>query len=296
MNFRTDLAIERQEYRKKEEMDGVLSSYRQENDVKITTIEIINDKGERLLSKPKGKYITLETGSLTQGSDMFSDALGILSQELKSLLPEKGSVLVAGLGNDEITPDALGPKVMSLLLATRHISSELSQTLGLGSLRSVAGIVPGVLGKTGIETVEIISGVVKKIKPVCVIAVDALASRNVSRLGTTVQMCDTGVSPGSGVGNRRKGINEKTLGVPVIAIGVPTVVDAVTMALDVFEKAGIDLKQQDMMQRLHEHKSMMVTPKEVDTLIDRAAHLIAMAINSALQPELSVQDIISIVG
>ena len=296
MNFRTDLAIERQEYRKKEEMDGVLSSYRQENDVKITTIEIINDKGERLLSKPKGKYITLETGSLTQGSDMFSDALGILSQELKSLLPEKGSVLVAGLGNDEITPDALGPKVMSLLLATRHISSELSQTLGLGSLRSVAGIVPGVLGKTGIETVEIISGVVKKIKPVCVIAVDALASRNISRLGTTVQMCDTGVSPGSGVGNRRKGINEKTLGVPVIAIGVPTVVDAVTMALDVFEKAGIDLKQQDMMQRLHEHKSMMVTPKEVDTLIDRAAHLIAMAINSALQPELSVQDIISIVG
>ncbi len=296
MNFRTDLAIERREYREKEELDGVLSSYRKEKDVKITTIEIINDMGEKLLSKPKGKYITLETKSLTQGSDMFSDALDILSCELKELLPKKGGVLVAGLGNEDITPDALGPKVMSLLLATRHISSELSETLGLGSLRSVAGIVPGVLGKTGIETVEIISGVVKKIKPACVIAVDALASRNVGRLGTTVQMCDTGVSPGSGVGNRRKGINEKTLGVPVIAIGVPTVVDAVTMALDVFEKSGIELREQSIMKKLHEHKSMMVTPKEVDTLIDRAAHLVAMAINTALQPELTLQDIMSIVG
>lgn len=296
MNFRTDLAIERQEYREKEELDGVLSSYRREKAVKITTIEIINERGERLLSKPKGRYITLETKTLIQGSDMFTDALDILSYELKGLLPKKGGVLVAGLGNDDITPDALGPKVMSLLLATRHISSELSQNLGLGTLRSVAGIVPGVLGKTGIETVEIISGVVRKIKPACVIAVDALASRNVGRLGTTVQMCDTGVSPGSGVGNRRKGINEKTLGVPVIAIGVPTVVDAVTMTLDVLEKAGMELKEQEIMERLHEHKSMMVTPKEIDTLIDRAAHLIAMAINTALQPELSLQDIMSIVG
>ena len=185
---------------------------------------------------------------------------------------------------------------MSLLLATRHISSELAESLGLGSLRSVAGIIPGVLGKTGIETVEIISGIVKKIKPCCVIAVDALASRNVARLGTTVQMCDTGVSPGSGVGNRRKGINKETLGVPVIAIGVPTVVDAVTMAFDIFEKAGVDLEERKLMKKLQEHKSMMVTPKEVDNLIDKSAHLIAMAINRALQPSMSVQDIMSVVG
>lgn len=296
MNFRTDLAIERREYREKEELDGVLSSYKEEKSIKITTIEIINEKGEKLLSKPKGKYVTLETGSLTQGSDMFSDAISVLASELIKLLPEKGSVLVAGLGNDEITPDALGPKVMSLLLATRHISSELSDSLGLGNLRSVAGIVPGVLGKTGIETVEIISGVVRKIKPDCVIVVDALASRNVTRLGTTIQMCDTGVSPGSGVGNRRKGINRKTLGVPVVAIGVPTVVDAVTMALDVFEKSGVKPEEKELMKKLSEHKSMMVTPKEVDNLIDRASHLIAMAINTALQPELSQQDIMAIVG
>ena len=296
MNFRTDLAIERREYREKEELDGVLSSYKEEKSIKITTIEIINEKGEKLLSKPKGTYVTLETGPLTQGSEMFSDAISVLASELIKLLPEKGSVLVAGLGNDEITPDALGPKVMSLLLATRHISSELSDSLGLGNLRSVAGIVPGVLGKTGIETVEIISGVVRKIKPGCVIVVDALASRNVCRLGTTIQMCDTGVSPGSGVGNRRKGINRKTLGVPVIAIGVPTVVDAVTMALDVFEKSGVKPEEKELMKKLSEHKSMMVTPKEVDNLIDRASHLIAMAINTALQPELSQQDIMAIVG
>lgn len=296
MNFRTDLAIEKQEYTEKEKLDGVLSKQKSIDGIKLTTIEIINEKGEKLLSKPKGRYITIETKALLQGTDIFSSALDVLSEELKKLLPENGTVLVAGLGNDDITPDALGPKVMSLLLATRHISSELAESLGLGSLRSVAGIIPGVLGKTGIETVEIISGIVKKIKPCCVIAVDALASRNVARLGTTVQMCDTGVSPGSGVGNRRKGINKETLGVPVIAIGVPTVVDAVTMAFDIFEKAGVDLEERKLMKKLQEHKSMMVTPKEVDNLIDKSAHLIAMAINRALQPTMSVQDIMSVVG
>ena len=296
MNFRTDLAIERREYREKEKLDGVLSSYKKQKGIEVTTIEIINKKGERLLSKPEGRYITLETKSLVLGAEEFTNAVEVLSCELKKLLPDDGCVLVAGLGNEDITPDALGPKALSLLLATRHISHDLAETLGLGRLRSVAGIIPGVLGKTGIETVEIISGIVKKIKPSCVIVIDALASRNVSRLGTTVQMCDTGVEPGSGVGNKRKGINRRTLGVPVIAIGVPTVVDAVTMALDVFEKSGIELKEKQLMSKLSEHKAMMVTPKEVDNLIDRAAHLIAMAINVALQPSLTADEIMSIVG
>lgn len=296
MNFRTDLAIERQEYTEKEKLDGVLSSYKSENGVKVTTIEIINKKGEKLLSKPMGKYITLETKSLGQSSELFEKSIEVLGRELKKLLPDKGTVLVAGLGNEDITPDALGPKVLSLLLATRHISPDLAENLGLGTLRSVAGIIPGVLGKTGIETVEIIGGIVKKIDPVCVVVIDALASRNVARLGTTVQMCDTGVEPGSGVGNKRKGINRETVGVPVIAIGVPTVVDAVTMAVDVFEKSGIELGEKEFMKKLHNHRGMMVTPKEVDNLIDRAAHLIAMAINIALQPSLTVQDIMSIVG
>ena len=292
MNFRTDLAIERQEYREKETLDGVLSSTETVEGIKVTTIEIINEQGERLIGKPAGKYITLETDKLYKSSEAFSSASQVLCSELRRLLPERGTVLVAGLGNEDITPDALGPKSLDLLLATRHISGEFADSLGLGELRSVAGIVPGVLGKTGIETVEIIGGVVKRISPSCVIVIDALASRNTERLGTTVQLCDTGVSPGSGVGNRRKGINSETLGVPVIAVGVPTVVDALTMAADVFEKAGVDLPDMDF----SEHRQMMVTPKEIDSLIDKAAHLIAMGINTALQKNLTAAEIAEIVS
>ena len=292
MNFRTDLAIERQEYREKETLDGVLSRTETVEGIKVTTIEIINEQGERLIGKPAGKYITLETDKLYKSSEAFSSASQVLCSELRRLLPERGTVLVAGLGNEDITPDALGPKSLDLLLATRHISGEFADSLGLGELRSVAGIVPGVLGKTGIETVEIIGGVVKRISPSCVIVIDALASRNTERLGTTVQLCDTGVSPGSGVGNRRKGINSETLGVPVIAVGVPTVVDALTMAADVFEKAGVDLPDMDF----SEHRQMMVTPKEIDSLIDKAAHLIAMGINTALQKNLTAAEIAEIVS
>ena len=292
MNFRTDLAIERQEYHEKEKLDGVLSSCETVDGVKITTIEIINEQGQKLIGKPKGKYITLETQKLYKSSQAFSAVCDVLSHELRKLLPSKGTVLVAGLGNEDITPDALGPKSIGLLFATRHIGSEFAQSLGLGELRSVAGIVPGVLGKTGIETVEIISGVVEKISPCCVIVIDALASRETARLGNTVQLCDTGVSPGSGVGNRRKGINAETLGVPVIAIGVPTVVDALTMATDVFEKAGVTLPNID----LSEHRQMMVTPKEIDSLIDKASHLIAMGINTALQRGLTAGEIAEIVS
>lgn len=292
MNFRTDLAIERQEYHKKDKLDGVLSDFRTVDGVKITTIEIINEQGERLIGKPMGRYITLETDKLYKSSQAFSAVCDVLCCELRKLLPLQGTVLVAGLGNEDITPDALGPKCLDLLLATRHISSEFAESLGLGELRSVAGIVPGVLGKTGIETVEIISGAVKNISPCCVIVVDALASRETARLGNTVQICDTGVSPGSGVGNRRKGINAETLGVPVIAIGVPTVVDALTMAADVFEKSGVKLPSADF----SEHRQMMVTPKEIDSLIDKASRLIAMGINTALQTGLTAEEIAEIVG
>lgn len=292
MNFRTDLALEMKEYHKKETLDGVLSHEETVDGIKITTIEIINEQGERLIGKPKGRYITLETDKLYKSSEAFSTGAKILCRELRALLPEDGTVLVAGLGNEDITPDALGPKSLGLILATRHISSDFAESLGLGKLRSVAGVVPGVLGKTGVETVEIIDGVVKKISPSCVIVIDALASRSTARLGTTVQLCDTGVSPGSGVGNRRKSINAKNLGVPVIAIGVPTVVDALTMASDILEKTGVDLSEDDFVQ----HRQMMVTPKEIDSLIGKASRLVAMGINLALQESLSAEDIAEIVG
>lgn len=292
MKFRTDLAIERREYHKKETLDGVLSQSETVDGVKITRIEIINEQGERLIGKPEGRYITLEADGLYKSSQVLSAVSDILCREIRSMLPSKGTVLVAGLGNDDITPDALGPESVKHIFSTRHISAELAEDLGLGGLRSVACLMPGVLGKTGVETVEIIGGVAEKISPCCVIVIDALASRKVARLGTTVQLCDTGVAPGSGVGNRRKGINAETLGVPVIAVGVPTVVDALTMARDVLEKAGVTLPDDDF----GDEKQMMVTPKEIDSLIDKASKLVAMGINLALQESLTAEDLAELVG
>ncbi len=296
MNFRTDLALERRETLDESEIDGVSCHTQSDENVTVSTIIIQNEHGSEVLGKPKGTYITLEVKPFMSSAELLDSQLTTLAEKLKALLPETGTVLVAGLGNEKITPDALGPRCISLLLATRHISDELAKSIGFTSLRSVAGIVPGVLGQTGIETVEIIEGVVKKIKPSAVIIVDALASRKLSRLGTTVQMTNTGVSPGSGVGNSRKNIDEKTLGVPVVAIGVPTVVDGATMAFDLLEKLDITQEPEMYAKKMRDEKFMMVTPKEIDLVIDRAAKLVAMGINLALQPSLSAEEILGIVS
>ena len=295
MNFRTDLAVECHEYADKKHCKGVEVEKQQVDDVKITTITVHNEQGSRQLGKPIGKYITLEIPPLTKNSRLFSDSLEALTSQISLLLPEEGTVLVAGLGNDKITPDALGPRCISFLLATRHISDELAKSVGFGKLRHVAAVVPGVLGQTGIESAEIIKGVVQSISPSAVIVVDALAARSVSRLGCTVQMTDTGVSPGSGVGNRRKEISRRTLGVPVIAVGVPTVVDTTTLIFDFLESAGVQ-PQKFIDSIKGEDGVTMVTPKEVDNMIDRAAKLVAMGINCALQPHISAQDIMEIVS
>lgn len=296
MNFRTDLALECRETIEETEIDGVISHTQNAQNVTVSTIKVENEHGAQVLGKPKGTYITIDVKPFISNSEVFDSAINMLSEKLTQLLPSSGTILVAGLGNEKITPDALGPKSISLLLATRHISDELAKSIGFTSLRSVAGIVPGVLGQTGIETVEIIEGVVKKIKPSAVIIIDALASRKLSRLGSTVQMTNTGVSPGSGVGNSRKNIDEKTLGVPVIAIGVPTVVDGATMAFDLLEKIGIDANLQQYSKKIQDEKFMMVTPKEIDLVIERAAKLVAMGINLALQPTLSSDEILEIVS
>lgn len=291
MNFRTDLALERKEYVKKETLDGIISSEKTIGEITVNTIEVINENGQKLLQKPKGKYITVQIGSFVKNPDYSNEVIEVLANEISALLPSEGSVLVAGLGNESITPDALGPKCVSLLLATRHIGSELAKAIGFDSLRSAAAIAPGVLGKTGIETAEIIEAVVKKIKPGAVVAVDALASRKLSRLGTTVQLTDSGISPGSGVGNRRSSLCAESLGVPVVAIGVPTVVDGETMVFDILQENGIEPKE--LLEK--NEGSMMVTPKEVDLMIERAAALVAMSINRALQPEISCEDILKLV-
>lgn len=297
MNFRTDLALERKEYIRKEELDGIREEKKETHGVRVTTITVENEKGEKLLSKPKGKYITMEIGSFMKNADLFSGRLTALSEELSSLIPKEGTVLVVGLGNEKITPDALGPRCISLILATRHISEEFAKAIGFENLRSVAAIVPGVLGTTGIETAESIEGIAERIKPSCVIVIDALAARSTERLGTTVQITDTGVSPGSGVGNKRNRIDRDSMGVPVIAIGVPTVVDAATVAYDALQSVGMSETERERLFKVsEENELMMVTPKEIDNVIDRAATLVAMSINSALQPDIPPEDILAIVS
>lgn len=295
MNFRTDLALERRENIKAKGVDGVLTEKEKEKNVTVTTITVTNENGEKAIGKPRGKYITLEVSPFMKNADLSDGPIEIFSKKLLSLLPEEGTVLVAGLGNESITPDALGPRCISLLLATRHIKKELAESIGLSSLRPVAGIVPGVLGKTGIETAEIIEAVTRKINPCALVVIDALASRKLSRLGTTVQMTDTGISPGSGVGNARALLSEKTLGVPVVAVGVPTVVDGATLAFDLLEGAGVDTSVFEKSEEAERGKNMMVTPKEIDLVIDRAAQLIAMGINCALQRSMELEDIMAIV-
>ena len=198
-----------------------------------------------------------------------------ICDEIRKLIPE-GNALICGIGNEKITPDALGPDCISHILATRHIGEELAKSIGFDNLRSVTAISPGVLGQTGIETGEVIKAVIDKTKPDFVIAVDALASRTIKRLGKTVQISDTGIVPGGGVGNARNELSKKTLGIPVVSVGVPTVVDANTLINDIAENDIV----------YNGAKQMIVTPKEIDLLIARSSRLISHAINLALQEDI----------
>ena len=298
MNFRTDLALEMRESVPQAEIDGISSEEITIGKVKVTRIKVLNERGGQVIEKKPGDYITVEVPPFSGNAEEFDERLTVLSKEISNLLPNDGLILVAGLGNETITPDALGPKVAEKILATRHIAGEVASAIGLDGLRSVAAIAPGVLGQTGIETGELIAGVCDKVKPAAVIVIDALASRQLSRLGRTVQITDTGISPGSGVNNRRMEISGETLGVPVVAIGVPTIVDAATLAADLVEKSTGSSEQGDSLRRVVEPDgaAMMVTPREIDLLIDRAASLISLSINSCLHKNLSPEDIISLVS
>lgn len=295
MNFRTDLALERRELLGGDTPDGVKSRTSYEQNAVITAIDITNEAGAKSIGKPVGRYVTVEVPPFSQDAELLDGRLTAITNELRRLLPESGLVLVAGLGNGNITPDALGPLTADRIFATRHISGELAQSLGFEDLRPVAGVAPGVLGQTGIETGEIISGLVKILKPCAVVTVDALASRKLSRLGCTVQLSDTGIAPGSGVGNARLPIDEKTVGVPVIAVGVPTVVDAATLAVDLTQDMDGAPDEETLRQAVEPRgASMMVTPREIDLLVERAARLVSLGINCALQPSVSPEDMLSL--
>lgn len=287
MEPRTDLALEKREILGKKEPEGVESSEFSEGGVSFTKIKIINKKGSEILGKPIGTYITAEIPQLMKNPINDEETIEAIANQLRNLIPKNGAVLVAGLGNTDITPDAVGPKSVSMVLATRHIDKSLSEEIGLGELRSVAGFIPGVLGRTGLEAAESVKGIAASIEPSAVIVVDALAARRLSRLGTTVQISDTGIIPGSGVGNVRKEITERSVGVPVISVGVPTVVDVGTLVNDLTGSKS---------ELSEENRNMIITPREIDIVIERASELIGMAINKALQPDISVDEMMMLVG
>lgn len=279
MEIRTDLAVERVSAASLDER-GIHRKMRG-NIFNITEITIDNDDHISSIGKGKGRYITLEGHSLSRFSDDYEEMTKELAEELKRLIPD-GDILVVGLGNNDITPDALGPQAAAKILATRHLRDELdsSEEEFLTSLRRVSVFAGGVLGQTGIETAEIVKAICRELKPDAIIAVDALACSDISRLGTTIQLSDSGISPGSGVSNARKELSEKIFGVPVIAVGVPTVVDMHTIVRNI---TGIFPKKN--------FPNMMVTPRDVDRLTERASQLIAFGINLALHPSLTFEDV-----
>lgn len=284
MELRTDLAVEIRGQHP--ECGGVTLCEENEDGVSVTVMDVETPEAAHELGRAEGRYITVTLPPLTDYAFLPVRHYQYLSSRLAEMLPEEGTVLVAGLGNPEITPDALGPKAVSMIPATRHIVGELERVTGGCSFRSCAVIAPGVLGQTGVEAMEMIRSVCREIRPAAVIAIDALASRGMERLGCTVQLSDTGIHPGSGVGNCRPAISRAELGVPVIALGVPTVVDAATLACDLLGGSVDRLRP--------EGQGMMVTPREIDLLIDRSARLLAMTVNHALHPDISPEELLEL--
>lgn len=292
MVFRTDLATELRE-RHTGQLTGVTSEEHEVGNLTISRIQITSEEGALKIGKPMGEYVTITVPPFSDDITAATEEVEAMAAEIGRLVGnEHGLALVVGLGNQQITPDALGPKVTAGIIATRHIKGEVARAAGLAHLRPVAALAPGVLGQTGIETSEMIAALVADIKPDCVLVVDALASRSLDRLGCTVQIANSGISPGSGVANTRRELSQKTLGVPVVSIGVPTVVDGTTLAADLTQ--GRELMSDQQLRERFEPRgaSMMVTPREIDLVIDRAAKVIALAINRALQPQMSLEDII----
>lgn len=291
MNIRTDLALEAKYMNGEEEIEGTrFCSKQMGNGINVYELYVETKEAKDKLNKEIGVYITIETPPLTDNFNPADEKIKIISKEIKKLIPPKddGLVLVIGLGNLEITPDALGPKTSRRVFATRHIKGELKKITGLTGLRPVSVIAPGVLGQTGIESGEIILSLIQNLKCSSLIIVDALASLSPERLGRTIQISDAGIAPGSGVGNYRPVLNKKTLGIPVISIGVPTVVNAKTLAFSMIK--GIDEKNVN----IDNSKDMIVTPREIDVLIDRTSLLIGMSINCALQDKLTPEDLFSL--
>lgn len=308
-NFRTDMAVERNEIYKKqnslaEEIDGIENANKIIKDIEISKIKITNENGANALGKPVGNYITLDVKEIKNADEeRIEEIAEIMADELRNVIGEHVSdtddILVVGLGNRYVTPDALGPKVVPEIEVTRHILEYMPKIMPEDT-RPVSAISPGVLGITGIETMEILNGIVQNIKPKMLIVIDALATRKLERISSSIQIADTGIVPGAGVNNARKEISINTLGIPVIAIGIPTVVDLATITnecIDIFienlqQKAMSnstlnELKEKDNYEEIKEalipkDYNMIVTPKEIDKLIDNMSEIVAKGINKSL--------------
>ncbi len=287
---RTDLALEARELWQEGAgaltvLPGVEARDSVREGVPVNTVRILDQRGEEALGKPRGGYITLTLEGLASREEgIFQRSVRAVAGELAGLLreiPEDGLVLVAGLGNRAITPDAIGPKVHENVLVTRHLVRKMPEHFG--HLRPVASLAAEVMGTTGVESGELVRAVCEKLRPACVVAVDALASRSLKRLCRTVQLADTGVIPGSGVGNHRMGLTRDTLGVPVVAVGVPTVVDGATLAAD--------LLGADELPDLNEGRDLLVTPKDIDSQVSDLSKVIGYGISMALQPGISVEEL-----
>lgn len=309
LNFRTDLAVERTNiYRKANKLENINGIETEEEeidkDIEISRVKITNENGENAIGKKKGVYITIDLKDFKLADDdKIQKSAEVLSNELKGIVKnhigDKDDILVVGLGNIYVTPDSLGPKVINEIDVTRHILKYLPQYIDENT-RPVTAISPGVLGTTGIETTEILKGIVDNVKPKLLIVIDALASRSIDRISSTIQIADTGIIPGAGVGNTRKEISENTLGVPVIALGIPTVVESAVLVNDCLDllieklqneaKSNVflnQLKEQDNYENIKDvlnpqDYNMIVTPKEIDKLIENMKDVVARGINMSL--------------
>ena len=309
-NFRTDLALERRDLYNKahnieNDIDGIETEEENvDENISVSRVKITNEKGEEAIGKKRGNYITVDVKNLKiANEEEIQKTSEVVTKELKALLEkhvtEKDSILVVGLGNIYVTPDSLGPKVINEVDITRHLLEYMPEVLDENT-REVSAISPGVLGTTGIETMEILKGIIDNVKPKLVIIIDALASRNIERISSSVQLADTGIVPGAGVGNARKELTESTLGIPVIAMGIPTVVEAATIAADsltlFIKKAQENEKPNDFLNTLQEEDkyqiikeilapeeyNFIVTPKEIDSLIEKMKDIVARGINFAV--------------
>lgn len=310
IDFRTDLADERRDmYRKANKLEDEIPGIETETsengeNIKTSKVKILNEEGEQALGKPKGMYVTIDVKNLKIAREEEIEKAGeVVTKELKELISAhigaEDDILVVGLGNAYVTPDSLGPKVISYIDVTRHLLKYAPEYLEEGT-RPVSAISPGVLGTTGIETLEIIKGIVDNIKPKMLIVIDSLASKSIERISSTIQIADTGITPGAGVGNTRKELSKDTLGIPVIAIGVPMVVEMATITNDCLnlfiEKLQQEAKSNDYLNKLKEEDNyeeiknalipvnynMIVTPKEIDDLIENMSSVVARGINFAL--------------